>query len=123
MTPGPMTREQIKSRFPNASESFIRKNCAGGLRAGDAESTQGNALVRCSSREDKGCACVAIRFVVYSRRPADWDGYSIKECQDMLVHAGILDVDSWDALSGAVVSRKVHSEKEERTEIEILANG
>lgn len=52
-------------------------------------------------------------------RPCDWDGYSIKELQDCLVHAGLLDGDEWFCLEGSVVSEKAHSREEERTEIEI----
>jgi len=51
--------------------------------------------------------------------PCDWDGYSIKELQDILIKAGILDGDEWYRLHGTVVSRKVHTKEEERTEVMI----
>lgn len=115
-----MNSAELKTKFPNASESFIRKNSSAEVRADDAKPTQGDSLVCYSPREDPGRRRLAIRFIVYSTRPADWDGYSIKECQDLLIHAGILDSDSWDTLVGTVSSKKVHAKVEERTEVEIF---
>jgi len=60
-------------------------------------------------------------FTVYSRRPCDWDGYDIKALQDFLVTAGIIPDDGWRTLSGRVVSKKVSTEGEEKTTIEIMA--
>lgn len=60
-----------------------------------------------------------ITFTVYSRRPGDWDGYSIKALQDFCVTAGIIPDDRWDIVSGRVVSRKAATEGEEKTVIEI----
>lgn len=58
-----------------------------------------------------------IRYTVFSVRPCDWDGYSIKELQDMLVKASILSGDDWRILEGCVISEKAYSKEEERTEI------
>lgn len=62
-----------------------------------------------------------IVFIVYSVRPADYDGYDIKAVQDFLVTAGIITGDDWKTLAGRTVSRQVATQKEERTEIVITA--
>lgn len=121
-------KQLLKARFPNCSESFLRANSAGGagIRAHHEKPTQGNTLVSALPRKGKGgkgavlgAARRHISFRVFSQRPADYDGYSIKELQDALVHAGILDDDAWHLLYGTVISEKAHSQEEERTEIEL----
>ena len=98
------------------------------LRAHDEKPTQGDALVSLAPRESKsrkgavlGIARRRITFKVFSTRPADWDGISVKEIQDCLRHAGLLDGDEWNLLSGEVISEKVYSEDQERTEIIITS--
>lgn len=119
-------RHELLKRFPNASESFLRANSAGGapLCALHSQPTQGDALVSVAPRKGKGrkgavlgVARRRITYCVFSVRPADWDGYSVKELQDCLVHAGILDGDDWHQLQGTVISEKAHSKEDERTEI------
>lgn len=114
-----MNRTEILKRFPNASESFIRKNCAEGIRPDDPQPVKGKPLVRSIPRKETGLLRAHIRFVIFSRRPADWDNYHVKELQDLLVHAGILGGDHWDILEGSVRSEKAYSQEEERTEIVI----
>lgn len=124
----------FRKRFPHASAAFlarngIRANSAGGapLCADNPQPTQGDALVSPAPRKGKGRKGAvlgapirrSITFRVYAVRPADWDGYSIKELQDMLVHAGILDGDAWHSLQGTVISTKVYEKEQERTVIEI----
>lgn len=87
------------------------------LPAANAKPTERNSLVRLASREEPSRHRVEIHFRIYAVRPADWDGYHIKELQDVLGHAGVLDGDSWDVLCGRVTSEKVHTKAEERTEI------
>lgn len=82
-----------------------------------AEPVKGKPLDCQVSGEAAGRARVKIRFSFYSRRPCDWDAYSVKELQDLLVHAGILDSDQWDSLQGEIISEKVQQKEEERTEI------
>lgn len=120
-----MTANELRRRFPNASAAFIRHNSTddSGLRPNDQKPDEGSALVRRVSRKEKGGPRPAfryrIRFTVYAVHPADWDGYNIKELQDMLVAATVLHGDEWDVLQGEVVSEKVHQKEEERTEIVI----
>lgn len=89
------------------------------LRASKQKPTKGEPLVCCVPREVPGCVRSRIRFVIYAVRPCDWDGYSIKELQDCFVHASILDGDDWNLLQGEVISEKVLTKDQERTEIEI----
>lgn len=62
-----------------------------------------------------------IRITVYAVRPADFDGWHIKEIVDGCVKAGLLDNDDWrNCPTGTVTSKKVHTPEEERTEVEII---
>lgn len=138
-----MTREQLIARFHNASEAFLKANAAANeYRAGrDAvqpntensaaalptahkEPTQGQPLECSTSGEDPcwygTCNRFGIRFVVYAVRPADWDGWHVKELQDLLIEAGLIPDDSWKHIEeGSIATRKVHKASEERTEITI----
>jgi Holliday junction resolvase RusA-like endonuclease len=121
-----MTRAELLKRYPNASASFIARNCSdlhSGVRADDKKPAKGRPLVRRISREEESRPRpqerARIRFFIYSTRPADWDNYSTKQLQDCLVEAGFLDADDWDRLCGQVVSYEVHSKEEETTVVEI----
>lgn len=104
--------EQRRSRNPDAR-----------IRPAYQEPDKRNALELPPLRKEAGgpppAQRVAITFIVYSTRPGDWDGYHVKELQDMLVQAGILSGDDWASLQGTVISRKAVSKGEERTEIVI----
>lgn len=117
-----MNEAELRKRFPAASASFIQAN-ADGVCASQPERSQGRALERPLPGEDSGRHIIAprhrIRFTIYAVHPCDWDGYHIKELQDMLIHASILPDDNWGFLQGEVISEKVHSKADERTEIEI----
>lgn len=117
--------EKLARKFP-ISEATRRRNqdCAGRVCANDPKPIEGNTLERPAPREE---ACwyspsqrFEIRFIVYSTRPADWDGYHVKELQDMVVKAGILYDDKSELLQGSVISRKAYSKEEVRTEVEII---
>lgn len=117
-----MTANELRRRFPNAPESFIRDN-ADRVCPVDAKRVEGQPLGGAVSRKEKSGSGTddgvrrRIVFRVFAMRPADYDGYHIKELQDLLCHAGVLAGDAWDQLEGGVVSEKVHTPKEERTEI------
>lgn len=83
------------------------------------ERPEGVPLDSAGQREGKGRTRVKIRFTVYAVRPLDWDNYRLKDLQDCLVRAGLLDGDEWDVLEGSVVSKKAHSAAEEKTVVEI----
>ena len=127
-----MTRNELKRRFKGATETFLKLNAEPVVAEAHPTHTkpaQGSALVSLPSGDGKGSGChrgdaahrgrATIRFIIRSRRPADWDGYHIKELQDLLVHACVLPSDAWDLLKGGVTSEKVHTPEEEGTLIEI----
>ena len=123
-------RTAMKSVPQNVSESVRRRNPhlygknhnpPQGLPAVESERAQGRPLdgpaPRETSRGSGSAPRFAIRFVVRSRRPMDWDnagGGSLKRLQDLLVQPlGILPGDGWDVLEGQVVSEKCANAEEE----------
>lgn len=121
-----MTREQLKARYPNASESFLRRNADADsprLPSVRSERTEGGALVRAPSRKKASRTRVVQRhqvtYRIYAVRPLDWDNADLKGLQDLLVTAGLLPGDAWHQLYGTVISEKVHSYDEEKTVITI----
>ncbi len=123
-----MNTDLLLKLYPNASQSTIKANEQfearnPRLRADNPQPAQRLPLVSPAPGEETRWYGAAERFEItfriYSQRPCDWDGYSIKEIQDMLVHAGLLSSDKWSALCGRVESCKARSQEEERTEIEI----
>lgn len=120
-----MNEREIKKLYPNASASFLARNCdhPKAISSDNEKPTEGYTLVSPAPREAAGSNGPAIRFrirfTVFAVRPCDWDGWHVKELQDLLVHAGILGGDEWNKLQGEVVSEKVHSKEQERTVIEI----
>src|SRR6185503_19425562 len=89
------------------------------LPSSQPQPAQGGALDSGVPGEATGRVRTRIVFTVYSCQPCDWDGYSVKQIQDCLVKSGLLDSDDWDQLQGEVISEKVHTREEERTEIVI----
>jgi len=91
------------------------------LPAVEPECAQGRSLDGPSPREAEGgtgpAPRFAIRFIVRSRRPLDWDntsGGSLKRLQDLLVApTGIIPGDRWDVLEGQVISEKCANAEEE----------
>ena len=122
-----MTPDELKRKFPNASAAFILRNSkdsSARLPASDTQPAQGVTLVRSRKRKAQGIRSTegraTIRFTVYSMRPADWDGWDIKAVQDLLIRSRIIRGDDWHLLKGEVLSEKVCTKEEERTEIEII---
>ena len=61
-----------------------------------------------------------VRYIVRSRRPADWDNLAggIKPIQDLLVKTlGIAPGDEWNILQGHIVSEKAASKEDEGTTV------
>lgn len=124
-----MTLNELKRRYPNASADFIRAN-ADNHNSGvcpAASQPVGRVPLDAKSRPEEtdwhdAARSFEVWFIVYSRRPADYDGYDIKALQDFCVAAGIIPGDGWNVLSGRVMSRKAATESEERTEVIFFAN-
>lgn len=125
-----MTREAILQRFPRASEDFIRKNLNETNHNNSRPSTSNpkqyqRDTLECAVQGEETCWYGAaqrfeIIFHVYGVNPADWDGYHIKELQDLCVKAGILPDDKWSVLRGRIYPQKVGSKEQEATVIEIM---
>lgn len=123
-----MTANELLRRYPNASESFIKRNaedCPAALPSGDPQPAQGGPLPRLPKRKKARShgpvQRIGLAFHVYAVRPADADGWAFKEIIDALAGAKVLDGDRWDQFYIAgVYSEKVYSKAEERTEITIL---
>lgn len=123
--------EKLARKFP-ISEATRRRNQVGpvGPPASNPKSVEGMSLVRVHKRKEKGGDSDAksgritprqIAITVHAVRPADFDGWHIKEIVDGCVKAGFLDDDDWrNCPTGTVTSKKVHSAQEERTEVDII---
>ena len=93
------------------------------LSAVEPERPAGPALVETAPGKTPGhegahskpAPVLEIQFVLFARRPLDWDNYSLKQLQDCLVEVGILAGDGYDQLQGSVRSIKVRSIEEEGT--------
>lgn len=121
-----MNEQQFRDLISKGSASVQRLNPLGPLRvhSSDQKPNGQPPLVHPKKGKAKSSARTVaryrIRFTIYAVRPADWDGWSIKQLQDCCIHAGLIHGDAWHVLEGSVRSEKVHSEEEERTVIEIL---
>jgi len=131
-----MTRNEILRRYPNASESFIRRNLAP-----PAEVRRDNLPpVQLQAAERKECAPpldghhagktkspsggegrYCVEWFIYSCQPMDYDNAnaSIKEIQDEMVRQGWLPSDDWKTLIGVANPMKVWHRSEQRTEVRI----
>ena len=113
-----MTPEQLKSKFPHASPSFIRINNSG-LHTPEPKPVKKRALERPAPREETCGYRLEICFSIYSRRPLDWDNWRTKELQDLLIIIGAIPSDDWTTLKGRVESHKVHRAEEEKTVVTV----
>jgi hypothetical protein len=119
-----MTADELRKRFPNASESFVKANAGTKELCPDKpECNQGVPLVCSSPREKASSNRVETRyritFTVFSIKPCDYDNLRCKEIQDLLVTIGCLPADNWCVLEGCVVSKKAKTKEDECTIIEI----
>lgn len=104
---------------PNVWERPNRADVAA-VRSDESKRPQGKPLVSVLPREEASGHCFKIVFDVYAVRAGDWDNYSIKELQDMVVNAGILFDDDWTILeSGTIRVHKVKKKNEQKTVITI----
>jgi Holliday junction resolvase RusA-like endonuclease len=124
-----MTEADLRKHFPHASAATINRNLGDtspGLRPDQPQRIERSALDLPPQGKKKGRSRPVpdperyrIVFHVYSVRPFDWDNYSTKELQDVIVKAGILHDDNWRELEGSIVPHKAEGPEEERTVVEI----
>ena len=90
------------------------------VRSDESKCSEGKSLVSVLPREKASGHRFKIVFDVYAVRAGDWDNYSIKELQDMVVNAGILFDDDWTILeSGTIRVHKVKKKNDQKTIITI----
>lgn len=119
-----MNADELRKRFPWASECFIKANAdPAGVCSEKPERTEGMPLVSAALGKEASGDCspkrYRITFRCFATRPCDYDNYSVKCLQDMVVQAGIIPDDNWQVLEGSVVSYKAKTKAEERTIVEI----
>jgi hypothetical protein len=117
-----MTENEIRRRFPNASESTIRRNQAGGEVSHSKQCQRTEALEINNVGEAQGSSCVPVCFTLYRIRLLDVDAKysSVKDLLDCLVNSGFLAGDKEGQVTLEVRQVKVKTRAGERTEIEIL---
>ena len=125
----PITPNELKRLFPNASSSTARRNDHDHAAAVSSrpvtEPAGGLSLVgQARRKEASGCGAgerYHIHYAAYSVRPRDWDNLaaSCKEIQDQIWRAGWLPDDGWRVLTGSVESCKAATDKDERTVVTI----
>lgn len=116
-----MNEREFARRFPNASRSTIKANCA----IPDAEPQREHeqtALVGEKSRKEECMDRVVVSFKGFRVRPLDPDNFagSIKGLLDGLRHAHLIRGDEPWRIRLQTEQVKVKSFAEERTEIEII---
>jgi hypothetical protein len=121
-----VTTDELKKRFPNASEAFIEQN-ADDYRASrplpdpKPKRNKAAALGSTEERETKGMGSTLVSFVGYRTRPLDPDNFagSVKDLLDGLRHSGLIPGDEPWQIELATSQVKVRSRNEEKTVIRI----
>ena len=118
------TQRRLKDEQRTRTEIYANHNPPQGPCSNEPECFQRRALVGHAPGKKKGIAGnsprFTIRFIVRSRRPADWDNLAagIKPIQDLLVKTlGIAPGDEWNILQGHIVSEKAQSKEDEGTTV------
>lgn len=119
-----MNADELRKRFPWASECFIKANAdTAGVCSEKPECPPGLPLVSAAPGKEKSSDGAPKRYRItfrcFATRPCDWDNLRYKELQDMVVQAGLVPADEWNILEGSVVSYKAKTKAEERTIVEI----
>jgi len=119
-----MTREEILTRWPRASESFIRSNLGTASPndprpAPKLERRPRNGALAKGKTEKPVPTRVLVRVTSYRCRLLDEDNLCEKYAVDCCRYAGLLPGDSAAEAKIEVCQEKVGSKAEERTVIEI----
>jgi len=116
-----MTREQIQSKFPNASESFIRANLGADSVPPGAklERNLQHEPMASDARKAPDARRRLVRITSYRTLLCDERNLADKHFTDALVRAGILVDDSPRWAKIEVEQVKVERRTQERTEIEV----
>lgn len=112
-----MNREEIKSRFPNASNSFIEANCSGKIT--ELECYKQIALDSEALPNRQNPKRILVRITSVRKRLLDEDRICEVFLVDCLRYAGIIPNDSPDVTHIITTQRKVSEGEQEHTLIEI----
>lgn len=120
-----MSPNEIKRRYPNASQSFIRANLSPVAALPDAEQCQRpQTLARRDEGKTQGAGLLHCRFTLNRKSLLDVDAKyaSVKDLLDCLVFSGIIPGDKEGQITLEVVQRKVGNAEGEVTKIEVFNN-
>lgn len=120
----PMTRAELLARYPNASESFLRKNADLSPRSSrqpaEPERTPRQTIEAPTRDQENHPAQFLVRITDVRRRLIDVDNLCGKFHTDFLRHCGCLPLDSPETTTIEVSQRKVRKGELPHTEIEVF---
>lgn len=117
-----MTRNEITSRFPKASEAFIRANLEAGYSGASAvvECDFGNATLVAEKVQRPVSERFLVRVTSQRKRLLDEDNLCEKYHVDLCRYAGAIPDDAPDKLKIEVAQSKCGKNEPEQTVIEIF---
>lgn len=115
-----MTPNELKRRFPNASQSMVEANCS--VSHAESKRDEAPTLGRTVPGKKESIPSITVRFVGYRVRPLDPDNFagSVKDLLDGLRHAQLIPGDESWQIKLETEQVKVSKFSEEKTEILIL---
>lgn len=116
-----MNHAELKRKFPNASEDFLRANVATGGAGQDSVMERPARHDALEKNQDQTPAAnrLHIVFVSFRQRLCDPDNLSVKWLLDCLRYCGAIAGDEPEKITLEVRQEKVKLLSDERTEIEI----
>lgn len=117
---------ELKRRFPNASEAFLKANLSDCPALPDPEPCQcKEALAPDSKGEAQGAELLHCRFTLVRKKLLDVDAKyaSTKDLLDCLTIAGIIHGDQEGQITLEVIQRKTSKGEAESTTIEVFCAG
>lgn len=114
-----MTRDELKARYPNASDSFIRRNldAANSVPNPQPEPPVRNVAQKSDACEERGSKCIKVRVTSFRCRLLDIDNLAggSKFLIDALRYQGFIRDDSPDAIELSFAQFKVRKRSQEET--------
>ena len=117
-----MTREEIKSRYPNASESFIRANVsvAGAGAVAKLERNPCNGALATEKIQRQSGQRFLVRVTSFRRRLLDEDNLCEKYHTDLCRYAGVIPNDAPGDVEIKVSQQKAEKGETEETLVEVF---
>lgn len=116
-----MNEQELRKKFPFASDSFIKANADAGGAGPDTlmERPFKDDALGTHPRQERAARKLHIRFVSWRQRLCDPDNLSVKWLLDCLRFSGAIEGDEPDKITLEVRQEKVKLKSDERTEITI----